>query len=338
MSEEAAGVAADLEARLRQAEAQRDDAMRQRDDTMHQRDAVMRQRDELMQARDGLLAERDALIDERNSLMVERDRILTQVAGSAAAAIHSPEGAYADLPAIFLNTLPKSASVYTIETMAATVGKPLMTISAGYFPEDQLDFHQLDVLIRRRAACQSHLDASPRNLRYLKKLERFVVTLRDPRQATLSWFHHLDRMRQDGATDLLLAVEPVLPPDYFDRPFEARLDYQIDHYLPLTVRWMMDWIAVSTNTEFRDRILISSYEALMANEDACFAALLRFYGAAIPTQHLAKVKPTRERNFRAGRTDEWRDVFTASQQARACEAVPPALIDRIAETVRVLSS
>lgn len=312
-----------LENRLRQAEAQRDIAMHQRDDLIHERNALMR--------------ERDGLIGERNALMVERDQLLTRPA-SAAIAAPAPTGPYADLPAIFLNTLPKSASVYSIETIARTVGKPLTTISAGYFPEDQLDFRQLDVLIRSRAACQSHLDASPLNLRFLRKLERFVVTLRDPRQATLSWFHHLDRMRQDGATDLLLAVEPALPSDYFDRPFEARLDYQIDHYLPLTVKWMMDWIVVSEGDGFRDRILISSYEALMANEDACFAALLRFYGAAIPTRHLAKVKPTRERNFRAGRTAEWRDVFTAGQQARAGEAIPPALTDRIAETVRVLSS
>ncbi|MGU9981370.1 hypothetical protein ACJ4V0_15135 [Phreatobacter sp. HK31-P] len=76
----------------------------------------------------------------------------------------------------------------------------------------------------------------------------------------------------------------------------------------------------------------------MANEDACFGALLRFYGADVSPQEVAKVKPTRERNFRTGRTDEWRDVFTADQQVRAGNAIPQALLDRIAATVLVLSS
>ncbi|MGU9982501.1 hypothetical protein ACJ4V0_20905 [Phreatobacter sp. HK31-P] len=240
MTDETADRVARLHARLREAEAQRDIAMHQRDELIHERNALMR--------------ERDGLIGERNALMVERDQLLTRAASPAALAAPAPTGPHADLPAIFLNTLPKSASVYSIETIAATVGKPLMTISAGYFPEDQVDFRQLDALIRSRAACQSHLNASALNLRFLMKLERFVVTLRDPRQATLSWIHHLDRMRQDGAQDLLLAVEPALPSDYFDRPFEARLDHQIDHYLPLTVRWMMDWIAVSGSAPFRDRM------------------------------------------------------------------------------------
>jgi hypothetical protein len=269
-----------------------DDLIRQRDDLIHQRDDLIHQRDELIRERDGTLDAR-------------------------------PED---PIPGILLNTLPKSASVFILETLAKTLGKPIVTISPGYFPRDQIDFRRLGVLIDSRGIAQSHLDASSFNQRYLRKISKVIVQFRDPRQATLSWLHHLERLVKEAQNDFLFTITPPLPEDYFTFDLEKKIDYQLMHYLPQVVEWMEEWVGFSDNCNESGNFMINSYEAFVADPARYFASIFSFLGCTAPDSiGVHQVVPTTAKNFRKGVTDEWRSVFSDIQASRATAAIPADL-------------
>jgi hypothetical protein len=270
---------------------------------MQQRDDLIRQRDDLIRQRDDLIRQRDGLLNAR------------------------PED---PIPAVLFNTLPKSASVFILETLAGTLGKPVVSISPGYFPRDQIDFRQFRKLIDSGAIAQSHLDASEFNQRYLKKIDKIVVQFRDPRQATLSWLHHLERLSKENQSDLIFTVTPDLPENYFRDDLAHKIDYQLKHYLPQVLDWQCEWVRFIDDSNEPERFMLNSYEAFVANPNQYFASILGFLGCDMQKNiKICEVTPTTEKNFRRGLTDEWRTVFSDLQIKTATAMIPPALKARL---------
>jgi hypothetical protein len=289
------------------------DIARQLDELARLNDELVRERDGLIRLRDDLMRERDHLILQRNELLRERDGLV--------------EGRPDDpIPSVLFNTLPKSASVFVLETLAKTLGKPVVSVSSGYFPRDQLDFRQVRKLIAARAIAQSHVDASEFNRRYLGSIDKVIVQFRDPRQATLSWLHHLERLRKEGQDDLIMAVTPPLPEGYFGYDLAKKIDYQINLYLPQVLGWQSEWVSYLDLANDPDRFMLNTFEAFAASAERYFASILDFLG--VDPRHrtgIYEVTPTTERNFRKGSVDEWRTVFSDSQSRRATAMIPLAL-------------
>ena len=296
------------------------DIIRQRDDLIRQRDALMHQLDEIIQQRDDLIRQRNELIHQRDHITRQRDDLVEKATGSVAARPGDR------IPGILLNTLPKSASVFILETLATTLGKPVLPVSPGYFPRDQVDFRQLGALIGSRGIAQSHLDASAFNRRFLRKIDKVIVQFRDPRQATLSWLHHLERLHKEAQHDFLATVTPALPEGYFAIDLAQKIDYQLAHYLPQVIEWQAEWVRFIEESNEPERFMLSTFEAFIADPARYFASIFAFLGCpAADSIEIHTVVPTTEKNFRKGTTDEWRSVFSAAQADRATGAIPAGM-------------
>jgi hypothetical protein len=281
---------------------------------------IIQQRDDLIRQRDDLIRQRDDLMNQRDDLMNQRDDLIRKITGAAVARPDDP------VPGILFNTLPKSASVFILETLETTLGKPVVTISPGYFPRDQIDFRPLGASIASRGIAQSHLDASSFNQRYLRKIDKVIVQFRDPRQATLSWLHHLERLFKEAQNDLLFTITPSLPDGYFSLDLAQKIDYQLAHYLPQVINWQTEWVSFIDDCNEPERFMLNSYEAFVADQARYFASIFAFLGCSEPASiGVHQVTPTTEKNFRKGVTNEWRSVFSAVQASRATAAIPPAL-------------
>ena len=93
-----------------------------------------------------------------------------------------------------------------------------------------------------------------------------MLHVRDPRQAVLSWTHHLDSISKDKGSALWLdVVVPSLPKDYFDFPFERKLDWQIQHHLPHLMNWCEQWKSV-IEKRTDDLFLLTTFEELAGDE------------------------------------------------------------------------
>ena len=235
-------------------------------------------------------------------------------------------------PGILFVTLPKSGSIFVSRWLANGLGIREMKIAVCLFPNDLIIREKLDELVAGRAIAQQHVPPLDLNLRFIaNRMKRLVVHVRDPRQATLSWVHHLDNFfaHKDivpACTFGLEAVSPPLPGDYFDRSFEQKVDYQIEVHLPILVRWIQEWLGAQGL--YGLEILYTAYEDFLADEKKFISGILTHFDIPPSCFEWQKV-PDRspENHYRLGKADEWRQTFTAEQILRTTSQIPDDLYE-----------
>jgi hypothetical protein len=153
-----------------------------------------------------------------------------------------------------------------------------------------------------------------------------VIHTRDPRAALLSWVHHLAPSKRPQDVPAHVIIAP--PGDYYDRGIASKIDWLIEHHLDVFVRWIASW--VEAESELGAQLHFTSYEDFVRDPWAVVESILDFHG--IPRGRFARVDLPKSAalNFRVGRTDEWREVFTPAQQARCRARLPDALMRRFA--------
>jgi hypothetical protein len=82
----------------------------------------------------------------------------------------------------------------------------------------------------------SHCAATYHNLCVLRDagFERASVLVRDPRDSTVSWTHHLRAL--GPSMEAYTSLIQQLPPGYFDLPHGDQLAFQVRTFLPAAVR------------------------------------------------------------------------------------------------------
>ncbi|MBI2840259.1 MAG: sulfotransferase domain-containing protein [Acidobacteria bacterium] len=238
---------------------------------------------------------------------------------------------------IFLNSLPKSGTVYLYDTLK-TILEPLgfhgvasEEIGAGAFPARFLS----RVLVYRHACTNPALlsgdHAAPHRIN-VATLEQFfpkvLIQVRDPRQATLSWLHHFNRFYSDDLTTRVLRRYFSMPGDFPELGLERQLDFWIDRWLPLLVDWISGWLAIIDSREFSIEFDVFRYEDFAADNKRFLSRLCAFIG--VP-ENSARVVPTPtpgDLHFRKGLVDEWKDVMTDAQEAKATALIPKWMRER----------
>ncbi len=237
------------------------------------------------------------------------------------------EGRARGLPGMVINALPKSASESIWNKLARGLDIAQGHITIGLFPDCLVVPHRARELARGGIAAKEHLPPSPHNLEALVRagIERIVVHVRDPRQATLSWAHFLEGdVRKRLLAPLWRKTSPAAA--FFARPFAEQLDWHIAHYLPIAVRFIEDWVAVAETRAHGLRVKLLTFETFKTDPDAYFDAFLDFYG--VDRGLFRRDAEAETVHLRRGRIDEWREVLSPDQAARAWARIPPALAER----------
>lgn len=245
---------------------------------------------------------------------------------SAAAAMRSRAAAAGQAaPGILLNTLPKSGSIYLLTYLSKALHLQQKSVALGYFPNDLADWQGIKAIGSGGRIAQTHLDASPANLQIFEYyLRRWIVHIRDPRQALLSWVHHLVKHRS-MREDLPLESCPAPPQEYYDYTLGRQIDWQIGVFLPQAVRWIEDWLAYARS--MRASVLITTFEDLVRSEPVFIRTVMAFYGVQAHQALNVEVTKNDATHFRAGQVDEWMEVFTPDQARRAAKVIPETLLN-----------
>jgi hypothetical protein len=226
---------------------------------------------------------------------------------------------------ILLNTMPKSGSVYVAMSLEKLLGLSFMHLGNRYVLIDQIDVQDARTFTRGGYVSQNHLAPSNENLQILQQLKlKMVLHLRDPRQALLSWLHHLDWISGcSDESDSLLYCVPRTPLGYFGWSLSRKLDWQIENYLPNLVAWTKRWVEIADQGTIP--ILITHQNDLRSNEKAFFDAILAFYQLSLDFALPNVPRTMHETHFRRADPAEWRLTFTPEQAARATSEIPHAL-------------
>lgn len=239
------------------------------------------------------------------------------------------------LPGILFNTMPKSGSIFILRCLSRGLAIPETKIAVCLFPDDLIIRSKVDDLALGNTVVQQHIPARDINLRFLRnRLPRMVTHLRDPRQATLSWLHHLDNFHAHRETVPacalgLEATTPALPQDYFSWEQEKRLDYLLATHLPNLITWTQNWVDAADKATGPD-ILLTRYEDFVADQQVFLRKLLDFFQIPETAFDWSRLPAkTAQTHYRKGSTNEWKLAFTLAQQEKAKSAIPKDLAKRL---------
>lgn len=262
----------------------------------------------------------DPLLDSlRQSLQVREDKLI---------------------PGILLNTIPKSGSISIWSGLYSGLKVPRLRVGCGIgsLRHQNSDPEKVNRLVQGSCVAQEHLPAIFSNLSVFQEsgLEKMLLHVRDPRQALLSWVHHMDRMNEkEGIEPMeyplcdnyfnLNHSEQIKCEAYFSKTLEEKIGIHIDHYLPILVNWLTGWLDVLENDSSCLEIKITYFEDLKNNPVKFYEDILGFYDID-PDKFEMPATPEKGINhFRKGEVDEFRTVFNEQQLEKSVELMPERL-------------
>ena len=230
------------------------------------------------------------------------------------------------LPAMLINTLPKSASESIWNRLAEGLDMAQSHLSVGLFPDCCLLPARVQSAAEGGLIAKEHIPATAHNIAALANngIDRVVFHVRDPRQAALSWAHFV---RDDVSMRLMAPIwRKVVPPvEVLRGDFSGLLDWCVDRYLPIQTAFIQGWLEVAADRDRRLEVLFLTFEEFLAQPEAYFERLLDFYD--IDRSLFAADADAETVHLRKGQTDEWREVLGRAQQDRAWDLLPATMVE-----------
>lgn len=228
-------------------------------------------------------------------------------------------------PNLLIVSLPKSGTVYINTLLLRSLGLEQACFCNGYFPRDMLSLDRLQHYATRGGTIAStHLDPSATNLQLLASfIPRWIVHIRDPRAALLSWVHHVRRYHQEGEAFSLLRITPKPPEAILAGELGGCIDWHIDHLYGAMVDWIEAWLDAARGAP--DHILVTEYASLLFDEEALCRKMAGFAGCDLSAYAHRPPAKTMDVHFRNGELNEWQRGFTRDQIERTSAMIRPAL-------------
>jgi hypothetical protein len=299
-----------------------------------ERDTYLTQRDIALGERNELRRQLDEMIGERNEFRRQLDAVLTTQAQGIRRSSHERELSRSAQRSLFLASLPKSGTEFVGGAIrdSTDLVSPRHhwddacnrayfsgycnrddVVSTGVFVSERLLLETISRLTHGYLH-QSHCGATYHNLCVLRDagFERATVLIRDPRDSTVSWTHHLRAMGPGMVNFNSLAQ--YLPLDYFRWPHEAQLAFQVRTFLPAAVNWIESWVGAAAAAEQSVQIQVAHFDELRRNPKSLVESILKFN--RVEDYDLSKMQPPTpgERHFRQGTSGSWRDDFSAADR------------------------
>lgn len=218
----------------------------------------------------------------------------------------------------FLATMPKSGTGFLVSALRKLTGATLTPATISVGPHEALVGSWIDAALEAHALPTGHWAPFDANREQLLHFALPVfLTVRDPRDATWSWFRYMEERPR-----LWKMALAYLPTDYCDRPYAERIAIMFRQYYPCVMQWLVSWKTfLETHLDYPVRVM--SYPDFSRDNAAAVQALLNFCGASISVDEIgdivAQMKSeggaTGKYHFRVGRAAGWRDVMTRDIQA-----------------------
>jgi len=197
--------------------------------------------------------------------------------------------------------LPKSAGTSVVQTLAETLGVRHVAsgsddLRAPGYSASVLEPELLRRLSGRQILHQTHAMPWQENMEQLRRhgYPKFIVHLRDPRDALLSYYYmaenyELHRLR------LLMQC-----PDYDRFDLSARMRFLIRTVYPVFLEWIIGWVAAAD--ALSDRATVTSFERFKEEPESFFKHLTFFLSGK--NSPLAPIKKIHFRKGKSGQTDD----------------------------------
>jgi hypothetical protein len=232
--------------------------------------------------------------------------------------------------------LPKAANVFVETAIAATLGCTRAIFVSSREQQIQPDQFTAFLALNRGVGGQ-HFAASEHNLALLTAhdIRRIAILVRDPRDAVISFWHHLERpdikaKRQEASFD---TSDRGVGHDYDELAPEQKLSRLANRLFPRFQNWVANWVRAADNAPGL-QCHFHHFEQFVADQRGTLRALLYFFGHDIEPV-LPAIGETRPggidpvTHFRRGRAGSYRDEAPPELVRRFDEGLDRALAARM---------
>lgn len=251
-----------------------------------------------------------------------------------------------DKKSIFFVSLPKSGTVYTWNAVCDVTG---LKIPEFHLLEGWNDYNSgRDFSCPKLYACGdyntqmllpdnmqyysdgyffgAHMQASYHNMKVLEEsgIERVVVLLRDPRDAFVSWVHHLRKLGP-SARNYHSRIYHI-PRDYYNWTLEKQFDYQVRAFLPTVINWVEGWLDYYASPDRKIDILFVLYDELKRDPVNYVKKIVSYNKldnvdySKLPMAQVGKL------HYRKGEHGQWKVEFNGLNQMLANEMLQERII------------
>lgn len=178
------------------------------------------------------------------------------------------------------------------------------------------------------------MQASYHNMKVLKDagIDKATVLLRDPRDALVSWVHHIAKLGPSGR-DYHSRIYHI-PRAYFEWTHEEQLAFQIRTFLPTIGNWIEGWLDYYASDDREIDLQFVYYDELRSDPVRYLGRIAEFHGLAnVDYTKLRRPSPG-ELHFRKGEHDQWRSEFTTDDQHLANALLGDRIIKAFATATR----
>lgn len=181
----------------------------------------------------------------------------------------------------------------------------ICTIGA-FTSETIVDIQSLKSDIDDASIIATHMPANFHNLQALKEggVERVTVLIRDPKDALVSWIHHLEKDIDFWIKDIQKFY--YIPDEYKQWTIEDKIAFQVRTYFPLCVNWIEAWLYEAVKQDDID-IRIVFFEQLKNNPYQYFTDLFDYHGVEDYSLELLSGNKQGKMHFRRGISGSWKD-------------------------------
>ena len=209
------------------------------------------------------------------------------------------------IPATPIFAMAKSASSFVTTALQSLLEVPRGVASVDH----RLGMRPwISFIGRFPISLHDHMYPSAGNLALLEAagVGKVALQIRDPRQLVVSNIHHA--VRVGGDQELLIKFRDAGP--------QAAFDYMIRKMIPGLRDWLLLWRSSSIE------VIEIKFEEFVVNRYGFFRRLLDFFD--VPAEYCSKIsgvidsmeifaRDEGQYNFRLGKLDEWRNVFSRRQ-------------------------
>ncbi len=172
----------------------------------------------------------------------------------------------------------------------------------------------------------AHMQASYHNIKVLEesRFDRIVVLLRDPRDAFISWVHHLKKLGAIGR-DYHSKIYHI-PRDYYNWSLEDQFDFQIRNFLPIVINWVEGWLDYYASPNRNLDVLFVFYDELKRDPVNYIKKIVTFNQVTHADYSKVPIAEEGKLHFRKGEHNQWKIDFSAHNQHLANDLLQGRII------------
>ena len=231
---------------------------------------------------------------------------------------------------VFFVTLPKSGTTNTWNVCSESMGVPIPERlkgpavgrrmntgrcnfeggwAVGDFVSQTINPENFSKQVGAAEIFGGHLPASSHNIQMLEEsgLERLFLLIRDPRDATVSWAHHVRSYGPEHRKHISKFCH--LPNGYYDWSDGEQLSFLVRTHLPQAVNWLESWLDYLASADRSIDILLLYFDQLKRMPMEYFQSISSFLRLPIDLSKVPQPKAG-VMHYRKGSHRQWRDEFS----------------------------